>query len=177
MKNYNNWQKDLQDSVIALNGIQHTILPCLITGRIHTIESQQNDVLILMDRLSGIDYIRENKQGLQGIAARCQWGKAWNTFTIRFERHTGSDTEFTKRNNQIKEGYFYPAFTLQAYFNNRADNVCISASIIRTTDLYLFIKENFNNKKLVHEKSSDNRFLYVFWEDLKTFPIKTYKKP
>lgn len=116
---YNNWRRDLNDSVIALESIKDTYLPKVIKGKIHTIENADNEILILMDTKSGIDYIREDTNGLQGIAARVQWGRAWNTFTIRTARHTGSETELEKRLYQIDNGYFYPAFTMQAYFDNR----------------------------------------------------------
>ena len=167
---YNNWDRDLKDSVKALEGIRCNILPKLISGKIYTIECQDNEVLMLLDQKSGIDYIRENKKGLQGIAARVQWGKNWDTFTIRTQRHTGTKTEYKKRLEQIKNGYFYPAFTLQAYFNNRNENKLLSIAIIRTLRLYKFIE---NNPVKIHYRKSDNNFIYVNWKDLNGL-IETY---
>ena len=54
---YNKWDKDLNDSVKAFEGIRKTILPKIISGEILTIESAENDVLIKLDQKSGIDYI------------------------------------------------------------------------------------------------------------------------
>lgn len=175
---YNNWNVDLSDSVKALDKIKNTVLPKLISGKIHSIEKSEKDILIkfntsidiqnpilkLFDTKSGIDYIRENSDGLQGIASRVQWGKAWNSFTIRYARHTGTETEFEKRKRQITNGYLYPAFTLQAYFDNRDNNDLLSIGIIKTIDLYKFVSEY---PELVKYRDSDNKFAVVFWRDLK----------
>ena len=175
---YNHWSHDLKDSVIALESIKN-IISTVISGRIHTIESVNNEVLILLDQKSGIDYIREDAIGLQGIAARAQWGKAWNTFTIRSERHTGSKTELEKRTEQIENGYFYPQFTLQAYFKNKETNQLSTLGIIKTKELYEFIEKNPDK---VEENKSDNKFIFVQWIYLggiiKTIPLfeKLYPK-
>ncbi len=167
MWKYNTWEKDLSDSVIALESIKNTVLPRLIKGKIHTIESSNNEILMLLDQKCGIDYIREDEEGMQGIAARVQWGdKAWNTFTIRSKRKSGAETELEKRLNQIENGYFYPAFTLQAYFNNRKENILKSIAIIRTDDLYrLYV----DNQGLFHKQHSDNEFVFIRWSDIQKY--------
>lgn len=168
---YNYWRTDLNDSIKALESIKDTILPYLISGEIYSIEKSQNEILILMDTLSGIDYIRKNKNGLQGIAARVQWAnKPYNTFTIRSGRSSGVDTELKKRLFQINNGYFYPAFTLQAYFDNRIDNKLLSIGIIRTKDLYnLYLNEPSKFKK----NKSDNDFIFISWDSIDSKLIKT----
>lgn len=168
---YNNWRHDLNDSVIALESIKDTYLPKVIKGKIHTIENADNEILMLMDTKSGIDYIREDTNGLQGIAARVQWGRAWNTFTIRTARHTGSETELEKRLYQIDNGYFYPAFTMQAYFDNRLDNNLLSLAIVKTVDLYNLFK---NERHLFEKRRSDNDFVFIHWDNLKD-KVKTIK--
>jgi len=160
----------MKDTVAALEKIKDDPLPKLISGRIHNVEGVDNEVLIMMDQHSGIDYIRENEIGLQGIASRVQWGKAWDTFSIRTKRRTGAETEFEKRKKQIKHNYFYPFFTLQAYFDNRSDNNLLSVGIIKTTELYNIIE---NRPDLVHQTKSDNEFIFVRWRDL-TGLVKTY---
>lgn len=170
---YNKWSVDATDSVKAIESIIGTILPKLINGEIVSVEGQNNDVLIMLDTLSGVDYIRIDNSGLQGIAARVQWGKNWDTFTIRAERHTGTKTEYEKRVEQIKKGYFYPAFTMQAYFDNRTDNNLESIAIIKTLDLYEFI-EKYPNK--VQTRFSDNKFYYIKWDDIKDYyEMKIYR--
>lgn len=160
---YNKWNKDLQDATKAIESIKDTVLPRLISGKLHSIENADNKILLMMDQVSGIDLIRQNSAGLQGVASRVQFGHSFNTFTIRSKRKSGAKTELEKRLQQIKEGYFYPAFTLQAYFDNRKDLNLLSIAIIRTEDLYLFIKKG--NK--VYTRESDNVFKYCKWSDLK----------
>ena len=174
MKLYNNWQVDLKDSIRALEKIKDTYLPKVISGTIYTIEAQNNNILMLLDEKSGIDYIRENDIGLQGIAARVQWGYAWNTFTIRSERYTQTKTELQKRKEAIKKGYFYPAFTLQAYFDNRKDNNLLSLGIIKTLDLYRFI-EQYPEK--INQNKSDNNFIFIKWIDLLPLMRKVELRP
>lgn len=168
---YNSWDKDLSDSVKAFYRIKDTILPKIISGKIVSIEESKDDIILMLDRYAGVDYIRQNKIGIQGIASRCQWGKAWNTFTIRSKRHSGTDTELNKRLTQIKEGYFYPSFTMQAYFDNRKDNNLLSIGIIKTVDLY---SEFTNNKHKFKKRSSDNDFYFVNWSDISNI-MKKYE--
>ena len=172
---YNNWRYDLNDSVVALESIKDTYLPKVINGKIHTIENTDNEILVLLDVKSGVDYIREDANGLQGIAARVQWGKAWDTFTIRTARHTGTETELEKRLYQIENGYFYPAFTLQAYFDDRNSNNLLSLGIIKTIDLYKLFT---NESHLFTKRKSDNEFVFVNWTDIadKMKIIKTQTK-
>lgn len=169
---YNNWSTDLSDSIIALESIKENILPKLISGKIHSIENSSNEILILLDKLSGIDYIRQNENGLQGIAARVQWGKNWDTFTIRSKRHTGTKTELEKRLYAIKNGYFYPAFTLQAYFDNRQTNNLLSIAVIKTIDLYNLYQNKF---ELFESNKSDNEFSFIKWCKIHDDLIKIYQ--
>lgn len=163
---YNHWSVDNTDSVKAFESIQHTIIPKLISGDVLRIEKQDNEILVTIDQKSGIDYIRSDINGLQGIAWRAQWGdRAWDTFTIRYKRHSGAETEYEKRVKQIEEGYLYPAFTMQAYFNNRLDNQPLSVGIVKTVDLYSIMK---NNPELMHRNKSDNEFIFVKWRDIKS---------
>jgi hypothetical protein len=170
---YNNWTLDLSDSIKAIEKIKYTVLPKLISGDIISIEQQENEILLLFDRYSGIDYIRKNNIGLQGIASRVQFGKNWDTFTIRAQRHSGAKTEYQKRLEQIENGYFYPYFTMQAYFDNRQNMNLLSICIIKTIDLYYEIENNPN----VSKQQSDNIFYFIKWSDLPNNKIKLYSNP
>jgi len=167
---YNNWKIDLQDSIKAIEKIKHTILPKLIDGEIISIEESDNNILLLFDQYSGIDYLRKDEIGLQGIATRIQFGNNWNTFTVRTKRLTGTKTEYEKRKEQIKKGYIYPYFTLQAYFDNRIDLNLLSICVIKTIDLY----DEIENNTLVDTRISDNVFKYIHWDNIKSNLIKTY---
>jgi hypothetical protein len=166
-----NWVNDKNKSVMAFEKIKDTILPKLIRGKLINIENSNEEVLALMDVYSGIDVVRSQEKNLQGIAWRAQWGKAWNTFTIRQQRHTGTKTELEKRIESIDNGYFYPAFTMQAYFDNFSDFNCLSVGIIKTVDLFTLYK---TKPEIFKQRQSDNLFLYVEWDDLKPY-IKTWQ--
>jgi len=168
MKIYNNWKTDLKDSNKAIMSISKTILPQLISGEIYSIENVDNNILLMLDQCSGIDIIRKNEKGLQGVAVRVQFGHNYNTFTIREKRHTGNKTELEKRIEQIEGGYFYPAYTIQAYFNSRMDLNLKSIAIIDTKDLYKFIIDIKNNT-LIYTNRSDNIFKFCYWKDLENY--------
>lgn len=176
---YNHWKVDLSDSVKAISKIKDTILPNLISGEIISIEETQNEILLMFDKYSGIDYLRKDNNGLQGIASRVQFGKeddkapiAWNTFTIRYERDSGAKTEYEKRMYQIKHGYFYPAYTLQAYFDNRKDMNLLSVAVVKTVELYRYAEENFDK---LGQNKSNNVFKFVRWSELDKSIIKIYQ--
>ncbi len=157
------WVKDLKKSAQAFEAIKHTIMPKIISGTIVSIETTDNEVLGWLDKHSGIDLLRKDAHGLQGIAWRAQWGHAYDSFTIRLERHTGAKTELEKRIEAIEKAYFYPVFTVQAYFDKTETNNCLSIGAIRTIDLYEVYK---NEKHKFKDKKSDNKFLFIEWKEL-----------
>ena len=167
---YNNWKKDLSDSIKAIEKIKLTVLPTLIGGEIISIEESNNNILLLFDKYSGIDYLRKNNIGIQGIASRVQFGNDWNTFTIRARRISGAKTEYEKRKEQIDKGYIYPYYTLQAYFDNRKDLNLLSVCIIKTIDLYNEIENNMH----VKTKTSDNVFKFISWSDIDQNKMKIH---
>lgn len=165
MTKYNTWQDDLNSAARAIKSISDTVLPKLISGKLHSVENADNDLLLLMDQVSGIDLIRQDCNGLQGVAARVQFGSNFKTFTIRAERRNGAETELAKRLRQIEQGYFYPAFTMQAYFDSRKSLNLMSVAVVKTVDLYRFIQ---NKPSKVYTNKSDNLFQYCYWRDLKS---------
>lgn len=131
------------------------------------IEKSNNETLLWMDKYSGIDYIGKSpKNQLFGIASRIQWDYDYSTFTIRYERYTGTATEYKKRLEAIKKGYFYPTYTLQAYF--KRDLTPISCAVVKTKSLYEFVQKHPDKIKKL---SSDNKFLVVDWDLLDDISI------
>ena len=168
---YNNWQVDMDRTQKAIGVLKEIVFSGV---EFRSIEKTKNEVLLWLDQYSGIDYIfKTNKTNqIVGVAARIQFDVKFETFTIRFERHTGSRTEFHKRVEAIEKGYFYPTFTLQAYFNE-AENKMYHAAIIDTKKLYSFMLDNPDK---VHERKSDNVFKFVYWDDLKDYRIKIFRQ-
>ena len=166
----NTWGKDLSDSMIAMNKIKDNYLSKLISGKIHSAENSDVEIVKLLDVVSGIDYIAEDEHGLRGIATRVQWCEyPYNTFTIRSERCSGNCTELEKRLYQIENGYIYPSLTLQAYFDNRKDNNLLSIGVIKTIDLYKIYQES---PLLFRTNYSDNQFKSIHWDNLDGY-VKT----
>lgn len=164
---YNSWNIDLNDSIKAIDKIKYDIIPQLISGELFSLEQNTNDNKIFkyLDTISGIDYLIKDKNGLRSIASRVQFmygKKLYNSFTTRFQRYTGSETEYEKRLNAIKNTYMYPDFTLQAYFDTKENLNLLSIAIIKTKTLY----EEFENNKKVKTRTSDNQFKFLFWDDI-----------
>ena len=161
---YNSWDVDLDNSSKAIKSIKNIIIE-MIGGEIISLEDVKNNKIAnILDIHSGIDYLRISKDGLTGIASRVQFGKPYNSFTVRFERNTGTKTEYEKRYNNIKKGYIYPYFTLQAYFDNKKNLNLLSIAIMKTEILYKQLEENNKVKK----QKSDNYFKYIFWDDIES---------
>jgi hypothetical protein len=168
---YNKWTTDLGVSIKALSRVK-PIIESLLSGKIHNIESSNDEILILLDSKSGIDYIIEDNVGLKGISARVQFEKVYNTFTIRYKRESNTKTEYQKRVDQISDGYFFPAITMQAYFDNRHDLNIQTMAFCMTRDLYNFLE--YNSDKVITKKS-DNLFKVVSWYAFsREFPLKLY---
>ena len=136
---YNDWQTDMDKTMPYIDILKEKIFK---GSEFRNIEKSDNEILLWLDQYAGIDYIVKNKENsVLGIAARIQYDVDYRTFTIRYKRHTGTDTEFLKRKEAIKKGYFYPAFTLQAYFNSK-NKTLLSAGIVSTKYLYNFIEQH-----------------------------------
>lgn len=162
MKSYNPWQRDLKDTIIAINKNRHFIIETLGGGDIFLLEGSNNIILRLLDEVSGIDIVWKKDNQIKGIASRVQWGN-YDTFTIRCGRKSGAETEYKKRLETIGES-FSPHLTMQMYCNNREENIFESLAIIKTEDLYLLI---ITRPDLVHESKSNNFFKYISWNDIK----------
>jgi hypothetical protein len=138
-----------------------------IKGELIDIETKDSEISNLFDRYSGIDAVQIVNKQMRGVAIRVQWGKAWDTFSIRFKRKSGADTEYKKRTQAIFSdyGYWYPYLTIQIYLDNKKDNNILNVGIVRTIDLYKYIFENmaYIQKRTCPE---GNEFLIVPFNDL-----------
>ena len=166
-------KEDITDSAKAFNKIKNTVIPLLISGEIISVEAQENEIKKLLDFEAGIDYLRKDKHGLQGIAWRAQFNYTCNTFTIRTERESGNKTELEKRLYAIENEYIYPEFTIHAYFDNEINLNLYSVAIIKTVDLFDFYKKN---KGMFGIGKSNAEFIFIWWGHLKDLQIKIYKE-
>ena len=131
---------------------------------IHT-EHLKEIVAQLLDQYSGIDGILKMDNNIAGVALRVQQhsAKNWETFTIRYSRCTGSETEYSKRKRQIyTSNVFYPHYTCQAYLDD--DNKLLGGAFCLTKDLFdaVIPFEPFTEKcdiYLQHNRSDGNVFI------------------
>jgi hypothetical protein len=139
-----------------------------IKGDLVNIETNDTQLANLFDQYSGIDAFQVVNKQLRGVAIRVQWGKAWDTFTIRFRRSSGARTEYEKRSEAIfsDKGYLYPYLTIQAYIDKRDDaqNI-LSCCVVKTLDLYKYIFVNMPNLK-PRTCPEGNEFLHIKFDDL-----------
>jgi len=135
-------------------------------NKIISIEGSSHPVLQMFDKYSGIDAIQITKDNqLRTIAIRVQFGTAWDTFTIRFERHTGAETEYKKRIDAIQNEKLYPNLTLQCYLSDDFKEI-LSCGIIYTKALYRQIQERPEIIRSRSVREDNNVFLYVSFYDL-----------
>ena len=139
-----------------------------IKGALVDIETKDTELAKLFDQYSGIDAVQIVNRQLRAVAIRVQWGKAWDTFTIRYKRKNGSKTEYQKRAEAIlnDRGYFYPYLTIQAYLNKRGDATSLlSCGVVKTKDLYQYM---FSNMPSIRSEvcPEGNTFLHIKFSEL-----------
>lgn len=134
----------------------------------------------VIDMYGGIDLILKSKTGLRGVASRVQPSnprypnKNWRTFTVRYSRDSGAETEFKKRSNAIKNGCLYPCYTLQAYLDENEE--LLGYAICRTKDLFNLIEKSLYEKKHTHDDQiGQAEFLAVSWDDFKKNGFDIYE--
>lgn len=170
------------------------ILPVLNTyfkngGEVIHTEHLNESIAQLLDRYSGVDAIYKNGYDISGVALRVQQHSDtnWKTYTIRYSRHNGSETEFNKRLRQIYSSnnhIIYPHFTCQAYMDK--DNKLLGGGFCLTKELFdvarkygpPFKKKGESDVYLQVNKSDKNQFVVVPFKLLTRillFPIDNEK--
>jgi hypothetical protein len=162
------FKDEFKDANTDFTAFHNELLKHIRGDQIIDIETADTKLAKLFDVYSGVDAIQVVDKQLRTIALRVQWGNAWNTFTIRFKRASGAETEYQKRVKAIfgNKGYIYPYLTVQAYLDKRNDaKEILSCCVVRTEDLYKHIIQNMPNirQRVCNE---GNVFLYVDFDDL-----------
>lgn len=96
------------------------------------------DVYQVREKALRSDLVSAFDSNMIGIASRVQYGKAWNTFTVRLNRETGATTEYAKRKYAILNNTLYPKLTIQAYVqdDNTTIGICQTVDLIRYIDMF-----------------------------------------
>lgn len=173
-----NWAKDLSDSNFDFMRLVWDKIKDYCGGGVITpVEIiQDNDIARQLDILAGIDIWQAvSNYGVRGIASRVQWisklFKPYNTFTIRYIRDSGAETEFVKRSRAIKNGdCIYPYYTCQAYISEpHKTGEFLSCAVAKTTDIFDAIEKYPTQIN----RTSNASFKYVFWHQVKDVFIFT----
>lgn len=127
-------------AAVFVRAVWPVVRACCGGGDLIPVESvTEGGVAHSLDVLAGIDAWQvHGGMGMRGIASRVQKGQAWNTFTIRYRRASGAETEYVKRlraMNQEGRGWLYPHLTVQAYVAEDGATL-LSAAVVQTTDLF-----------------------------------------
>ena len=157
-------EKDLSRSARTFRKfIWPTIKKSLGQGKLIDIEGQDCAISLALDYHAGGDYLQLLPDGgLRIISSRVQYGRDWQSFTIRLSRSTGSDTEFSKRKRELELGYLSPYWTCQAYM---VRNQVASVGVVNTRDLFALIESKAFYSWTIRETSNAS-FLVVPFEDV-----------
>lgn len=159
------------------------IRPALGGGELLPVEAVTTEQMRTdLDILAGIDawHIVRREGGIRGIASRVQAdGNRWDTFTIRYKRATGSETEFDKRMRAIRQshrGWMYPHLTVQAYLSADRETL-LSWGVVNTRELYLYVDRELLNDRnpgiQIRSNGQDgNQFIAVLWSRLRNAGIE-----
>lgn len=120
-----------------------------------------------LDVLAGIDAWQTVQPGggVRGIASRIQYLQTpYATFTVRYRRKSGAETEFEKRLRAIEDPaacWLFPKFTVQAYLDQRGGSplyVCQAD----TRNLFTYIKTNRDEVEERTNPQDGTEFLVVW---------------
>lgn len=157
------FRNDFHDANVDWNFVKPELLQ-FIKGDLFDIESNNSVLADIFDKYSGIDAIHMVQEQIRGVAIRVQWGVDYKTFSIRYSRPNGVKTEYHKREEAItgNRGFWYPYLTIQMYLERRYNTPRIlSCGIVRTVDLYDYIRENFAELISHKKRSPEGQFFLV----------------
>lgn len=123
---------------------------------------------------NGAPVKEETDKGMEAVASRVQYmdqydrDEPWNTFTVRYERESGQETELEKRKRAIEYGFTSPHWAIHAYLDKEGGKL-LTVGMCLMSELISYVDKNKENLQL--RKSDDNGhkalFFYVPWSNLK----------
>lgn len=172
--------RDLTESAETFVRLVVPKLESMFGGRFESTESVNSRGFVgELDMLAGIDAWQvSTRHGLRGIASRVQsLGTSFDTFTIRYRRSSGAETEYAKRLRAINDrdhGWLWPHFTVQAYISKCREKL-ISFGIIETVELFHIVEHalqagDTKGAYILTNSYDDNEFIVVPWARLAGSP-------
>lgn len=176
------WERDLDDSK---NHFCDIVWPQIkqwfgADAKLLKTEGRETALAKAFDAVMGVDYWTvDDGRGMAGIASRVQtYDKT--TFTIRYERGSGVDTEHQKRLQQLNDdGLELPTYTLQAYVDPVLE-LLRNVAVCKTAELYAYIDETVcpgsERHPLIGSDESE-RFYPIAWTELdEHIDLKIYNR-
>ncbi len=150
--------------------------PMIGGGKYVSLESKgANGLRYILDTVAGVDgfQVQEEQKLVRGIASRVQrvYETPYNTFTIRYHRANGADTEWIKRLRALNGAFnewLIPTLTVQAYIA-RDNNRLLSAAAVPTKDLYGYAV------KWLEKGRIDRLYTWANWHDKNQFLVIPWK--
>ena len=164
-----NYTKELLQSARTFSEIVWPeIGPLIGGGEFYSVEVRTvNGLRKILDEVAGIDGFqccRDHKL-VRSIASRIQYGpRSHDSFTIRYHRANGADTEWIKRLRAIHDPFAkwcFPSLTVQAYVSHEGH--LLSACVVPTLALYRYAHRWLN------ENRPDRLFTVTNWRDGNSF--------
>lgn len=112
-------------------------------AQIHSFENHANEAEKAFD-CAGIDGFIIRDGMVYFFASRVQFGRNYQSFSIRGYRPTGAKTEFTKLQQAIEKCEPMPTYHVQCFV--AADEQAATVAVARTIDLVQYV-ENHNAEK------------------------------
>lgn len=138
-------------------------------GEVVQTEGQANSFERWLD-FHSIDGVVSTPKGLLPFAARCQYKKNYQSFSIRYSRPNNEPTEYEKISKAIETNSERPYYHAQAFVIGGQATVAIT----HTDALFHFMKKHWDKVKI--ELNEDGtKLAAVFWRDLEKFGVKLKK--
>jgi len=165
------WERDLATST---RQFQEIVWPN-IKGwfgedpELYATENKDDPLLESLDRVSGVDFwLVDGEVGMASIASRVQDQYDETTFTVRYARKSGVDTEHQKRLRQLNQDYHLPTWTVQAYVEPTL-RMLQNAAACRTAELFEYVNTTVepgsDNWPLIRS-NEDEHFYAIDWGEL-----------
>lgn len=181
--------RDMRYSLAQVEQARPIIKQLLNGGEIKTVEGDDNEICLMLDRTCGTDYFQvygkedNHLDGIVwGIASRFQksfFGRPFNTFTIRNNREGNRNVEFMKRKRAIAHNGIYPYLTMQGYYDADTKEI-LSLAIARTIDIFDCIEKGLCKTQHTNEfQIGQAEFYIIDWTVMKQkgYNIKIWQKP
>lgn len=141
-------------------------------GELLVVEDDPHPIMRALDIQAGIDAIQVLPSGqLRGLATRVQvipeGSKPYDTFSVRLERDSGTETEYVKRLNAMRNNYLRPSLVVHGYIRSW-DGPVLSVAAARMLDVWRMVHEG----RFMKKRTTNATFAAVDWQKMQRLGYK-----